>query len=440
MNTATSNQRFIACKILLEIFQNHTAFDPELISKRYPTLASRDKDFTAHLVFGVLRYYEKLEALANVFLNKALKPKDFDIQMIILVGIYQLQFMRTAKHAAINETVNCATLFKKNWAKGLVNALLQKVNRQQDSLAQKNFTLDIETAHPYWLYEQLKADWPEHYTHILNANNVEAPLSLRVNTKVLSREDYVKRLAAQKISVTLAPHSSAGLILSDAPKVQDLPLFAEGGFSVQDQAAQLAAPLLDLLPNQTILDACCAPGGKTTHILELAPSTTQLIAIEKNKSKMSKVAANLERLGLSCQLINDDANHLQNLEPQPQFDRILLDPPCSATGVIRRHPDIKRLRQAEDILALKKQQADLLQAMWPLLKTNGMLVYSTCSILRAENEDQIEQFLQRNPDAELMPIEAEWGHALQYGRQILPGEDNMDGFYYAKIRKLGNTK
>jgi 16S rRNA (cytosine967-C5)-methyltransferase len=437
MNVATTNQRFIACKILLEIFQNHTSFDPELITKRYPKISPRDRDFTAHLIFGVLRYYEKLEALASIFLKKALKAKDFDIQMVILVGIYQLHFMRTAKHAAINETVNCAPLFKKTWAKGLVNALLQKVNRQQDSLQQKTFALEIETAHPHWLYEQLKNDWPEHYLQILEANNIEAALTLRVNTKKQSREDYIKYLEAQKITAELTSYSSAGLTLSDAPKVPDLPLFTEGGFSVQDQAAQLAAPLLDLQPNQTILDACCAPGGKTTHILEVAPINVRVSAVEKNKSKMPKVEANLKRLGLSCQLINDDAGNLQNLEPQPKFDRILLDPPCSATGVIRRHPDIKRLRQADDIDNLRKQQSDLLKAVWPLLNPNGLLVYATCSVLLSENEEQIEQFLQLNLDAELIPIEAKWGHALKYGRQILPGEHNMDGFYYAKIRKSG---
>ncbi len=437
MNTAISNQRFIACKILLEIFQNHTAFEPELISKRYPKISPRDKDLTAHLIFGVLRYYEKLEAVGNIFLKKALKSKDFDIQMVLLVGIYQLQFMRIAKHAVIHETVQCAALFKKTWAKGLVNAVLQKINRQQDSLNQKNFELNIETAHPLWLYEQIKTDWPDHYQQILQANNIEAPLTLRVNTKVCSRDEYVKQLEAQDITIALTPHNQTGLIISNAPKVQDLPLFSTGGFSVQDQAAQLAATLLDLQPNQTVLDACCAPGGKTTHILELAPNSIQLTAVEKNKAKMPKVEENLKRLGLTCTLLNDDAVNLQNLEPKLKFDRILLDPPCSATGVIRRHPDIKRLRQAKDITELTKQQSDLLNAMWPLLKTNGMLVYSTCSILQSENEEQIEMFLQRNPDAELIPIEAKWGHALKYGRQILPGDNNMDGFYYAKIRKLG---
>mgnify|MGYP003626636737 CR=1 FL=1 len=434
---ATNNQRFIACKILLEILQNQTSFDPELITKRYPKISPRDKDFTAHLIFGVLRHYEKLVALANLFLKKPLKPKDLDIQMIILVGIYQLQFMRTAKHAAINETVSCASLFKKTWAKGLVNALLQKVNRQEESLQHKNFTLDVETAHPLWLYEQLKSDWPEHYPQILEANNIEAPLTLRVNLKKQSREDYIKCLDTQKITAELAPYSDAGLILSAAPKVPDLPFFAEGGFSVQDQAAQLAAPLLDLQPGQKILDACCAPGGKTTHILELTSNETQVSAVEKNKSKMPKVEANLKRLGLSCQLINDDVSNLKNLEPQPKFDRILLDPPCSATGVIRRHPDIKRLRHADDIANLRKQQSDLLKAVWPLLNPNGLLVYATCSVLLSENEEQIEQFLQLNPDAELIPIDAKWGHILKYGRQILPGEHNMDGFYYAKIRKRG---
>jgi len=437
MKIAHTNQRFIACKILLAIFQNHIAFEPELISKHYPSLAPRDRDLTAHLIFGVLRYYEKLDALSKLFLNKPLKAKDFDIQIVILVGIYQLRFMRVAKHAVINETVQCATLFKKTWAKGLVNAVLQNINRQKESINQKKFSLETETAHPQWLYQKIKTDWPKHHQQILTANNIEPPLTLRVNLKVCSREKYITLLEAQNITVTLTPHNNIGLTISNAPKVQDLPLFSEGGFSVQDQAAQLAAPLLDLQPNQAILDACAAPGGKTTHILESAPEHTQLTAVEKNKTKIPKLEENLKRLGLTGTLLNEDAINLQNLAPKLMFDRILLDPPCSATGVIRRHPDIKRLRQLKDIAELEKQQSDLLNAIWPLLKSNGILVYSTCSILRSENEKQIEKFLQYNPDAELIPIEAKWGHALQYGRQILPGDDNMDGFYYAKIRKLG---
>jgi 16S rRNA (cytosine967-C5)-methyltransferase len=231
---------------------------------------------------------------------------------------------------------------------------------------------------------------------------------------------------------------STGIVLENACDVKQLPGFADGVVSVQDSAAQLAVVLLDLQPNQRVLDACAAPGGKTCHVLETEPELAHVLALDRDAVRLGRIRENLERLGLTAQLREGDASDPRQWWDGTPYDRILLDAPCSATGVIRRHPDIKLLRKAADIAPLARRQQTLMARLWPLLAPGGMLVYATCSVLKQENELNVEHFLATHGDARERPIAAPWGHAGVCGRQILPGEAGMDGFFYACLVKEHN--
>ncbi|HKJ22130.1 MAG TPA: 16S rRNA (cytosine(967)-C(5))-methyltransferase RsmB, partial [Gammaproteobacteria bacterium] len=276
--------------------------------------------------------------------------------------------------------------------------------------------------------------WPDHWQAILSANNRHPPLSLRVNPHRATRGDYLERLHAQGMEARPIPHTDQGISLVRPVDALSLPGFADGACSVQDGAAQLAAPLLDARPGERVLDACCAPGGKTTHLLECQPRA-RVVALDKDPRRLETVRANLERLQLHAETIAADAADPHRWWDGQPFDRILLDTPCSATGVIRRHPDIKVLRRAADITALAATQQRLLDALWPLLRRGGMLLYTTCSVLKEENQDRIRAFIDTHPEARLETLRVVWGHALDQGRQVLPGDDDMDGFYYARLRK-----
>lgn len=435
--TQNINLRWIACRCLLAVYQQQQHFDTDMVRKFGKHLSETDQDFVTHLVLGVLRQSIALDALSQQFLKKPMKTKDIDITIALWVGLFQIQHMRVPNHAAVNETVKCATLFKKQWAKGLINAVLnQSIRHQSSTHNDKNNPLYVQMAHPQWLTQLLEKHWPNAVQAILQANNQPPPITLRVNPKITNRQDFLALLAAKKIDAAPCRWTQQGITLDKTHKIPSLPGFREGAFSVQDQAAQLAVDLLAVESNQMILDACAAPGGKTTAILERVGPSATVIAVEKNPKKMPILQENMTRLQLDCELLQCDATQLNGKWSAPVFDRILLDPPCSATGVIRRHPEIKYFRKPEDLGMLQEQQRLLLETLWPLLKPNGLLVYSTCSVLQSENEDQIAAFLAKTPDAECLSIEANWGKALQHGRQILPGDDNMDGFYYAKLRKL----
>lgn len=431
----TPNTRFIACQILHLVITQHQPFDPEYIVQRYPKLSSRDRDFVVNLIFGVLRWFWLLEALIAPYLDKKLKPKDFDIQLLLCLGVYQLLYLKTPAFAAIHETVSGCVPLKKVWAKGLINAVLKKIARLEGFL-ETAYPIEIKTAHPPWLVDLIQKDWPQDFESILSENNLPAPLFLRVNPKQITRNSYLEKLVEEGIEAQAFEHTDVGILLKIPVKISALPGFEKGWLSIQDGAAQLAADLLELSGALTVLDACSAPGGKTAHILEQADPRTQIFAVEKASKKIPRLEANLNRLGLSAKIVNKDATQLQDHWPPSFFDRILLDAPCSATGIIRRHPDIKHHRTGAQLADLQLQQTNLLDALWPLLKPNGILVYSTCSILKLENETQIHNFLQRTPGACEMPIEANWGKKLTHGRQIFPGESKMDGFYYAKIKKV----
>jgi len=396
----------------------------------------RDRALAQAMAYGVIRWYWRLDWLLSQLLSTPLKARDMDIQASLMLGLYQLMEMRIPDHAAVAESVKLASQLKKPWAKSLLNGVLRNFQRQQEELLSR-MELDpvARSAHPPWLLQQLQQDWPQNWESITDANNVNPPMTLRVNPAHYDRTTYQALLLEKGIKCESARHTEYGLTLAQPVGVEQLPAFDSGAVSVQDAAAQLAAQLLDAQPGERVLDACAAPGGKTAHILERQPDLGELLALDISEERLQRLNDNLHRLGLSTTTRSGDAAQPTGWWDKQPFDRILLDAPCSASGVIRRHPDIKLLRRAEDLSQLTQTQAQILTALWPLLKPGGMLLYATCSVLHQENTQQLQRFLATQADARLTPIKADWGHEQNAGRQILPGEDGMDGFFYACIHK-----
>ena len=388
----------------------------------------------AELVYGAARHWLRLAAVIDGRLRKPLKRRDADIHALLVAGAYELDRMRTPPHAAVDAAVEAAAALGKGWARGLVNGVLRGLERERSLLAAPE---DPVRAHswPPWLARELAADWPEDRHAILATGTARAPMTLRVNRRVQGRDDYLRALEAEGFGARPHPHAPLALQLERPAGVERLPGFAAGHVSVQDAAAQLAAPLLAVGPGMRVLDACAAPGGKTAHLAELDPPPGELVALEIDPARAQRLREGLERLGLQAELRVADAAAPEDWWDGRPFDRILLDVPCSGTGVIRRHPDIKLLRRPGDVDRLVTEQARLLDALWPLLAPGGMLLYSTCSILRRENAGQVAAFLARRPDAAIVPIEADWGRDTEPGRQILPGEQDMDGFFYACLQR-----
>ena len=455
-----------------------------ILTNTLNNVPKRDQALLQELCYGCLRWYHQHNYLLNKLLSKPLKHQDNIVLALLLLGIYQLQHTRIPHYAAIAATVDAARELNVNWAVKLINAVLRNFLRQRQTLTQsltKNSSVSSVYSHPLWLINALQKAWPQHWQEILTANNQHPPLHLRVNLQVTTRADYLQLLTQHNIVAKATPFTTGGILLSQPCPVTKLPNFAEGWVSVQDSAAQLATELLELKPKMNVLDACAAPGGKLTHILETENNLASVVGVEIDKIRLTKIQENLQRLfrsqtnfqstsqrdtpyrdmsmeplfhinkhgeqehnfsprqnaTMQLTLINNDASKPQLWWQQPhkKFQRILLDAPCSATGVIRRHPDIKILRQPNDIAKFAAKQLDILNALWPLLDINGILLYCTCSILPEENWLTIERFLSQHQDAHHETINAKWGIAVKFGRQILPGMDNMDGLYYAKISK-----
>ncbi|WP_263263611.1 16S rRNA (cytosine(967)-C(5))-methyltransferase RsmB [Pseudomonas sp. RIT-PI-S] len=398
---------------------------------------ARDRGLTQELAFGTARWEPRLALLAQQLLQKPFKAADADLYALLLLGLYQLFYTRIPAHAAIAETVGCADALKKTWAKGLLNAVLRGAQREGEALL-ANLERDpvVRTAHPRWLQKALKAAWPEQWEAVCAANNEHPPMTLRVNRRHHSRDAYLALLADAGIAASACQFSTDGITLANALDVNGLPGFAEGWVSVQDEAAQLAASLLELKPGQRVLDACCAPGGKTCHLLEHTPALGYVLGIDLEAKRLQRVEQNLARLGLSAELRAADGRDTAAWWDGVPFQRILLDAPCSATGVIRRHPDIKLTRQADDIPALASLQGELLDAMWGALEVGGILLYATCSVLPMENSDTIGAFLSRTPGARELDLPLVAGVRQPHGRQLFPQSGQHDGFYYAKLMKI----
>lgn len=425
--------RAAAAQVLAKILQGQGSLS-SLLPAIQPQVAEKDRPLLQELCFGTCRYHPQLNAYVECLVDKPLRAKDSDIHALILLGLYQLLHTRIPDHAALGETVEVSRFLKKPWATNLVNGVLRKFQRDKsklDKLLAQN--LAFQTNHPAWIEATLRKNWPNQLEQIITANNSHPPFTLRINTLKISRAEYLTLLQDLEIKAALTPFSPYGITLEHACDPRKLPLFSDGWISVQDEAAQLSADLLQLSPNLRVLDACCAPGGKTGHMLELEPSL-QVTALDADERRLGRVRENLTRLGVNANIICGDGTAKDWWDGE-LFDRILIDAPCSATGIIRRHPDIKVLRTPEEIAKLTELQGQLLSNLWSLLKPGGMLVYATCSVMPKENTQVIEAFLKRQPQALCEVLNGDWGIAQTYGRQLLPSAEGHDGFYYARLRK-----
>lgn len=431
-----TDARYVATIVLQQILAEQRTLseclEPALIS--LPN--ARERALAQALCYGVMRWLPRLQAVLSKLMPKPLKTKDFDVYAVLLIGIYQHLYLRTPAHAATAATVNIVKMLDKNWASGLVNAILRNLGRKQAELeAEVDQKESARFAHPAWLLNKLQKDWGKHWQAIAEANNLHPPMNLRVNLRKCSREAYLQLLTEAGLAAQALAFTRAGVQLEQAVDVQRLPHFDEGWVSVQDGAAQLAVELLDVPAGSRVLDACAAPGGKTAHLLETY-DPAYLLALDNQPDRVNRLRGTLERLQLTAETRCADASQLSHWwwDSKP-FDRILLDAPCSASGVIRRHPDIKYVRQPKEVALLVTQQALLLNKLWETLAPEGQLLYVTCSVFAEENHLQIQRFLAQHPEAEVSNTVMPWGHSMPVGWQVLPGEQGFDGFYYALIHK-----
>ncbi len=426
------NPRLAAIEALSEVLDsNRSLADSEAFSA---VRDSRDNALARHLTYGVLRWLPALEWLAGELLSKPIKKREHDVQRLLLLGLHQLWHDQTASHAAVNETAECARMLGKPWAVGLINAVLRRFQRERQQLLKKLEQTEQRYAHQGWMLKEIQQDWPRHWQAIVEANNQQAPLWLRINRQKATESTLRENLETAGFETSNHRFARDAIMIEPAAAVIKIPGFEAGWLSVQDPAAQLARDLIDPNAGERILDACAAPGGKTAHLLETC-ADIELTALDKYAQRIEQLDLGLKRLGLTAQTRVADATDTESWWQGKKFHKILLDAPCSATGVIRRHPEIKWLRSKDQVKAAVNLQAELLAALWPLLEPGGILVYATCSVLKRENSLQIEKFLERNSDATEEKPALEWGVATSHGRQIMPGEAQMDGFFYAVLRK-----
>jgi 16S rRNA (cytosine967-C5)-methyltransferase len=394
---------------------------------------ARDRALLSNLLHAGARWWLRFEAALGSLLERPLREREGDIHALLVLGLVQLEIMSLSDYAAVAATVEATRALRKPAFAGLVNAVLRRWLRER---ATRRAELDRDavarTAHPRWLVDAFAADWPEQAEAILAANNAPAPLWLRANRRRVARADFAAQLANAGIACTAPDAARDALILEASRDVTALPGYAQGLFSVQDGAAQQAARLLDVRDGLRVLDACAAPGGKSAHILESAD--VELTALDNDARRLPRLRENLQRLGLSADVRAGDAADPAGWWDSRPYDRILVDAPCSATGIIRRQSDVKLHRRATDIPVLAGTQARLLDALWPLLRSGGRLVYATCSLLADENARQIDAFVARHADARAVEPALPW-RAAGAGVQNLPGESGMDGFFYAVLEK-----
>jgi len=430
-----ANLRALAARCTFAVVDKGRSLADEL-PQQLAKIEGKDKGLLQELCYGVLRHLPELEYDVREFIKKPLTGKQRVGHFLMLVGIYQIKYTRIPDHAAFNETVSACKPLKCDHLKGVINGVLRNFQRQQaaqDNQASSNKLPDaVAFNHPSWFIKKLQSAYPQQWQAVLNANMQRPPMWLRVNQLHHSVDEYLVLLTNEKIEHLLVDKISGAIRLTEAIDVNKLPGFQLGWVSVQDGAAQQAALLLACQPGDNVLDCCAAPGGKTCHILEYSPQIKSMTAIDIEASRLVRVEENLQRLNLQANVVAADAATPEKWWDGKLFDRILLDAPCSGTGVIRRHPDIKWLRKSQDISALTELQQDILKKIWSLLKPGGTLLYATCSILPEENSEQVQRFINDNPDAEHIAITDQ---VNDIGWQILPNDNSMDGFYYAKLIK-----
>lgn len=420
------NLRSICAQVIAQVIDQKQSLST-VLPEWQKNISDKDKALLQELSFGILRVLPLLEWFIQQLITKPLKGKQRIIHYLIMVGIYQLHFTRIPHHAALAETVDGAITLKLPQLKGLINGVLRQFQRQEQILNEKANNNENNYLHPKWLLEKIQQVYPTQWKEILEANNQKPPMWLRVNQLYHSTNDYLMLLQQAGIETSLSNDSKFAIKLQKPCAIDKLPGFDQGWVTIQDLSAQQCVELLAPKNGEYILDLCAAPGGKTTYILEFAPKA-DVLAVDIDELRIKRIQENLNRLKLHARVIVGDGRRPLEWISGAKFDRILLDAPCSATGVIRRHPDIKWLRKPTDIPQLVKLQYEILEAIWPYLKTNGTLVYATCSILPDENKEQIKKFLLHHPEASL-------NNNMELGQQILPTQRGGDGFFYASLIK-----
>ncbi|MDJ0812108.1 MAG: 16S rRNA (cytosine(967)-C(5))-methyltransferase RsmB [Woeseiaceae bacterium] len=431
--------RATAASVVDDVVRAGRSLDAAL-AEREQGIAADDLSLLRLLSYGTLRHHWRLMSWIDAMLDRPLKRRDSVITQLLAIGLYQLAETRIPDHAVVSQTVEAARTLRRPKLAPLVNAILRRARRDRIFDAEPSDERAVHD-HPAWLLDRLREDWPDDWRDVVAANNARAPMWLRVSPSAGTAEDMRERLGKEGIASELLEGAAQALRLAEPQPVDTLPGFAAGALSVQDAAAQLAAPWLLAGGARRVLDACAAPGGKTGHLLELGGDQVDVTAVDRDPERLAAVADNLERLGLDATLIAADASNTEEWWDRQPFDAILLDAPCSATGVIRRHPDIKHLRRAADIDELAQLQAGLLDALWPTLAPGGRLLYVTCSVLRQENDEVVSGFLARTPDAREDNVLHDYNirdlmRDKACGQQILPGTAEMDGFFYAGLTKV----
>ncbi len=438
MASAGAKTRAAAATVVDAVISEGQSLDAA-IAENESRLPPGERPLLRMLAYGTLRHYWRLQEWIGELVNRPLRKRDSVINALLATGLYQLSDTRIPDHAAVSQTVEAVRQLRRPKLAGLVNACLRRFGRE--ALAERPAASDESRFnHPQWLIDRLRRDWPDDADEILEANNARAPMWLRANASRGTAAEYRGRLAVEGIGSMLLEGIPDAVCLDEPQRVDDLPGFADGDVSVQDAAAQVAARWLMREQPRRVLDACAAPGGKSGHILELGADNAELAALDIDAQRLERVRDNHERIGVDATIVVGDASKPQEWWDGTPFDAILLDAPCSASGVIRRHPDIKLLRRDTDIEALSDLQADILEALWPLLAPGGRLLYVTCSVLAAENDDVLQAFLQANDDAAedaVLPNNniRDLMRRKACGYQVLPGTAGLDGFYYACLVK-----
>jgi 16S rRNA (cytosine967-C5)-methyltransferase len=426
-----SSARQVAADIIGRVLSGESL--NHLLPAAFDQVADGQRPLCQELVYGTLREWPMHQGIIDNLIKKPLRKKDNDVLALIGSALYELTKLSTPKHAVVSETVNTVRLMKKQWASGLVNGVLRSFQRAE---AQSDFALTPaqRRALPSWLDELIGQEYDDHLDAIAEASRHRPPMTLRVNSIRNERDAYLRLLTDADLLAHPLDHLSDGITLRQPVDVSSLPGFFDGLVSVQDSAAQRVADLINPQPGERILDACAAPGGKACHLLERQPDLKELVACDASANRLQRVVDNTERLGLTSTVIKADARTLPSEIVSPGFDAILADVPCSATGVMRRNPDIKILRRTVDIRQFAEQQLAILQGLWPALKPGGRLLYVTCSILEAENDAVVKAFAQQHK-VQIMSIEMERGIARDAGWQVMPEVDGGDGLYFSLLSK-----
>ena len=430
--------RAVAAEVIDAVVSGGVSLDAA-IAEHEKKLPPNDRSLLRMLSYGVLRNHWRIQEWIGQLVERPLRRRDSVINALLAVGLYQLCDTRIPDHAAVSQTVEAARQLRRPKLAGLLNACLRRF--QRDELAASE-AADGEAKwnHPSWLIERLRADWPEDAESIMTANNARAPMWLRANAARQSAAEYGARLTLAEIEFSLLEGVPDAVRLAEPQAVDDLPGFFDGDASVQDAAAQIPARWLMATQPRRLLDACAAPGGKSGHLLELGGKDVDLVAIDSDAQRLERVRENHARLGVAATIVAGDASKPIEWWDGEPFEAILCDAPCSATGVVRRHPDIKLLRRASDINALSALQGDILDGLWPLLVPGGRLLYVTCSVLAAENDEVVGRFLETHDDAledAVLPNNniRDLMRKKAHGYQVLPGTADMDGFFFACLVK-----